>query len=115
MKFASHVFLIAVIVWITGCVSNGPSILSKGTDDEIRAEAVRTAKADITSGHPRICIAGSIGKNPIGIPPESLDSIKNLPRWSLPSGCTEPLASKSVIFAGAYNAEVLEFLGHNGH
>jgi hypothetical protein len=93
-----------------GCVTRGPKVLSKGSDAEIEAEALRIAKADVAAGRPRICYAGGIVAFAVGVPNESFDLVRDLPRLPLPCGCTDPLTLPAVHFARVYNTEVLRYL-----
>src|SRR5688572_27592099 len=98
------------LAFVGGCVTRGPKVLSKGSEAEIEAEALRIAKADIAGGRPRVCYAGTIGVSPVGVPAESFTLMRDLPRLPLPCGCTDPLALPAIRFAQIYNAEVLRYL-----
>jgi hypothetical protein len=80
---------------VAGCATRSPLVLSHGSDGEVEAEAVRIARADLAAGRPRVCLAGTIGTAPVGIPPDSFESVRGLPRFSLPRGCTRRLAVPS--------------------
>ena len=99
--------LLFLVVLIAGCASHPPTVLSKGTDSEIRAEAVRVAKADLSSGHPCACLAGGRAAYAVGIPASSEKLVAGFPRWNISRGCTDPIVQKSVIFAEAYNHEIV--------
>ncbi len=99
--------LLFMVVLIVGCASHPPAVVSEGTNSEIRAEAVRVAKADISSGHPRVCLAGGGAASAAGIEASSEKLVEGLPRWNISRGCPDPILQKSVIFAEAYNQEIL--------
>ena len=109
MKLSGFLALIVAMA-LTGCVSRGPKVLSNGSDSDVAAEALRIARADIASGRPRVCYAGTIGVRAVGIPDKSLHLVRDLPRLPLPCGCTDPLALQAYHFAQVYNAEVLSYL-----
>jgi len=71
---------------------------------------MQLAKADSAAGKARICIAGTRGASAIGVPADKLEVIKNIPKWKLPCGCTEPLAKAAITFAEAYNTIILSEL-----
>lgn len=111
MKYLRLIAIVAMAFILASCAkTNCPSVLSKGTPDQIRIEAMQLAKADFAAGKPRICIAGSIGTSPVGIPADKLKVIKNIPEWKLPCGCTDPLAKPAITFAEAYNTTILSKL-----
>jgi len=96
---------------LTSCdFGNRPAILTHGTPDQIKAEAIQTAKNDVAAGHTRICIAGTVGTWPVGVPKDKMKIIEGLPEWKMPCGCTEPLAKAGIMFAEAYNTTVLGLL-----
>ncbi len=68
------------------------------------------AEADIAAGRPRVCYAGTNGTRPVGVPAESLDLVRRLPRLPLPSGCTDPLAVPAIRFAETYNTMIVRYL-----
>jgi hypothetical protein len=96
-----------MVVLIAGCASHSPPVLFKGTDSEIRAEAVRVVKADLSSGHPRVCLAGGRAAYAVGIPASSENLVEGFPRWNISKGCTDPTVQKGVIFAETYNHEIV--------
>ncbi len=99
--------LIIMAVVVAGCASHPRAVLSKGTDTEIRAAAMRVARADLASGHPRICLAGGRAVYAVGVPASSENLVEGFPRWDISRGCTDPIVQKSVIFAEAYNHEIV--------
>jgi hypothetical protein len=104
-------FGLAILLGFTsGCVTRGPKVLPTGSETEIDAEALVVARADIAAGRPRVCYAGTIGVFPVGVPQGSLHLVRDLPRFPLPSGCTNPLAIPAFRFAQIYNTEVLRHL-----
>ena len=107
-------FGICLVLLLAGCVTRGPKVLSAGRDAEIEAEALRIARADIAAGHPRVCYAGTIASGPVGIPAESSELVRDLQRFPLPCGCTDPLALPAEHFAQIYNREVLRYLQEHG-
>jgi hypothetical protein len=88
----------------------GPPILEKGSDTEIRKAAVVVARADIAAGHPRICYAGTRGVSPVGVSEKHLGRVESFKRVPLPCDCSDPLASKAIVYAKAYNGEVVSYL-----
>ena len=110
MRIPTLITLAVVLAFAPGCVTRGPKVLSKGSDTEIDAEALRAARADIAAGRPRVCYAGTIGVHAVGVPSESLHLVTDLPRFPLPCGCTDPLALRAYRFAEVYNTEVFHYL-----
>jgi len=92
---------------LSACVSAGPRILSSGTDAQIRTEAVRDAQADLAAGRPQICRAGTIASYPVDVPADAEHLVTALPERRLPSGCRNRLASRAIVYAGAYNREIV--------
>ena len=90
--------------------SEGPPILKTGSDAEIRADAVRAARADMAAGKPRVAFSGGIASWPIGIPQEHWHLVERLPKVPLPSGCTVPYLAQASVYAEAYNKEMLGYL-----
>ena len=90
----------------------GPPILATGSEAEIQAAGVADARADAAKGRPRVCHAGGYAAGPVGVPPEHLYLVKALPKVSLPVGCTAPFARQAVLYAEAYNKEILQHLLH---
>src|SRR5687768_3884064 len=105
-KLLPLVVLTMSFVFMCGCVTRGPKVLSKGSDAEIEAEALRIARADIAAGKPKVCYAGGIVVSAVGVPAESFELVRNLPRLPLPCGCTDPLTQPAQRFAEVYNTEV---------
>ena len=99
--------LLLMVVLIAGCASHQSAVLSKGTDSEIRAEAVRVANADLSSGHPRVCLAGGRAACAVGVQASSEKLVEGFPRWNISKGCTDHIVQNSVIFAEAYNHEIV--------
>ena len=99
--------LMMTLVLVSCVTADYPAVLRHGTPDEIKAEAIRIARSDIAANKMRICIAGTRGTCAVGIPSEKEAAIHNLPQWQMPCGCTEPLAKAGIIFAEAYNREIL--------
>jgi len=97
--------LAAVIVTVlTACVSTPFA----GSLSPQKANA--DAQQDITNQTLQICYAGTRATYPVGIPPEHLDLIKDLPRKPVPNGCTEPLANAAIKYSETYNKQILAFL-----
>ena len=100
----------------SGCVASGPAILRTGTDAQIRSEARRMARADCASGHPRVCLAGTRGLSAVGVSPESAYLVRGLPELRVPRGdYNEPLAPRGIVFAEAYNDEIVRCLWNAQH
>jgi hypothetical protein len=110
MRLSTLLILVTVLAFACGCVTRGPKVLSKGSDTEIEAEALQTARADIAAGRPRVCYAGTVGVSAVGVPRDSLHLVRDLPRFPLPCGCTDPLAMRAYRFAEVYNTEVVHYL-----
>jgi hypothetical protein len=106
VKIHSQLLVLIAFSLVAGCTSHSP-VWSKGTDEEIRAVAAKTARADIAAGQPRLCLAGGRGAGPVGIPQESWYLVKDLPEWNISKGCSDPFLVRSVIFGEAYNREIL--------
>jgi len=110
MNFAT-VFIAAIsLLFVCGCATRGPKVLASGDDAAIKSEALRSATADIAARHPRICYAGTIAAVPVGVPSDSYNLVRGLPRFPLPSGCTDLLAVPAEKFAEAYNAAIVQYL-----
>jgi hypothetical protein len=111
MRTQTLVFLIFSLALAAGCAAwSGPSVLRKGTNEQLDAEALRVAKEDVAAGRPRVAYAGTVASGPVGVPAESLELVSKLPKFSLPSGCMEPMAFRSMRFAHVYNTEILRHL-----
>ena len=110
MRFTAFFIAAISLLFVCGCVTRGPKVLASGDDAAIKSEALRSAKADIAAGHPRICYAGTILAGPVGVPSDSYDLVRGLPRFSLPCGCTDPLAIPAEKFAEVYNTEIVQYL-----
>jgi len=110
MRFPTLIVLSICLVFVCGCVTRGPKVLAKGSDAEIEAEALRIARADVAAGRPRICYAGGFAVSAVAVPAESFDLVRDLPRFPLPCGCTDPLTLPAGRFAQIYNTEVLRYL-----
>jgi len=89
---------------------DGPPILKTGTPEEIQRSAIAASQTDIAAGKPQIAFTGTIACMPIGVPPEHLALVEKLPRLSLPCGCATPLVREAIIYAEAYNKEILAHL-----
>jgi hypothetical protein len=126
--FNSCAIIAVLLALLTGCATgthdqggwfpDGPAVLKTGSPEDIRSEAIATARADIAEGKPRVAWTGGIVAQPTGIPQEyfPLLSKLKLPSVPLPSGCTHPLLQQAAIYAEAYNKEILPYiLNSNNH
>lgn len=69
------------------------------------------ARADIACGHPRICWVGTVAVFPIDVPEKYLDYALTLPKVPLPCGCMVDAQTRAgVVYAKAYNAEIVHYL-----
>jgi hypothetical protein len=102
---------VALPLYLAGVrTPEGPAILATGSDAEIRKAAAADARTDIDAGNPRICYAGTRGIFAVGVPQQHLRRVEAFERVPLPSGCTNPLALRALVYAEAYNAEVMRSL-----
>jgi hypothetical protein len=76
-----------------------PTILWRGTPEQIQAAGRKAAEADLAAGRPRVAIAGTEDPGPVGYPPDSCALVASLPRVPLPIGCTRRLAIEAVDYA----------------
>ncbi len=57
-----------------------------------------------------VCEAGTIATYCPGIAPADAALVRDLPHRLLPSGCTNPQAPRSVIYARAFNEEIVRWI-----
>jgi hypothetical protein len=107
----SFLTMVIVLSLLTGCRSE-PPVQHGDNSKGIRATAIADAQADIAAGKPRVAYTGGFACWAVGVPPEDIELVKNLPRVPLPCGCTAPLLEPARIYAEAYNHEILLYLTH---
>jgi|GEM_PF-5671373 len=98
---------------LTGCSQTrweAYDLLRNGSLEEIDTEARHCAHADIKAGKPQVCYAGGYAYYAMGVPPEAAHLVEDLPVIRLPGGCAHPLAREAMVFAEAYNIEVVQYL-----
>lgn len=112
------IFICCVIAWAVvvgpGCVPQPqwPAALLLDSSEQIRSAAAQDALRDIAAGKPRICFAG-VGKvQAVGVPPEHLHLVADLPRVPLPTGVNSPQSPviRAYVYAEAYNRQILQYL-----
>jgi hypothetical protein len=129
MKLFTLLLFSSVSLFVAGCESlaeknlhekniedwRRDTVLATGSEDDIKAEAIRDARSDIARGQPRIyyCAGGFVAENmAIGIPEESLPLVRDLPKVQLPG--FDCIISKDVSrrlnFGAIYNHEILLYL-----
>lgn len=100
------IVVLAAIGCLLGCAS--PYHFSKR---EVRREALQEAAAAISNGQLYIYEAGTFDTHETpGVATEDSHLIGDLPRKSLPSGCTNPQAGRSVAYAETFNREIVQHL-----
>jgi hypothetical protein len=90
-----------------------PTILWRGTAEQIRTAARLAAFADIRACHLRICLADEANVMPAYLADEKEEvrfRILDLPEVSLPHRALSPLKQRAAIYARAYNEEVVPYL-----
>jgi len=110
-----------VVLQAGGCLTPAgtqrpfPRVILNGAPDEIMAEAVASARADILAGRPMICQAGGRDPWPVGIRMSDRRLVARLPVWRLDSDCSSPWLHSARLFAEAYNREIfLHVAGKSG-
>ena len=112
MRYLTHVLVLAVVV-CAGCElwhDYTPTILWRGTDENIQAAAREAAHADIAAGSLRVAISGTDDPAPYGIPQASWPLVRSYPTLDLPSGCTARLAREGRLYGEAYNEVVAPYV-----
>ena len=101
--------LIAVMMVGASLSCRSPSS-SSYSESEVRTEALRDAATTIAAGKLYVCETGTIGIYLPGVPASKAKLVKDLPRHGLPSGCTNPLALRSITYAEIFNCEIVRYL-----
>ena len=107
MRHSSSLIALLLLALLLGCKS--PYSYS---EREVHQQAVRDAQAAIVSGELRICEAGTFAIYAPGISGSDLQTVRDVPRRVLPSGCTNPEAGRSIAYAEVFNREILRYLRH---
>ena len=113
-------FLVVLLVFTTTAAVTiwqreyTPTVVWRSSGHELVKTAMEAARADIVNGQPKVCLAGTFGKWPIGVVPELRPLTAGMPEQVLPNGWSNAFAARAIIYASAYNAVVLEHLKSQG-
>ena len=87
------------------------SFLKKASASEIRARAIAQAREDVEAGTPHVAWGGGYALHRPNIPADKEHFVAGLPPVKhVPAGCTDPLVRQGMIFAAAYNGELVKHL-----
>ena len=78
--------------------------------DEARAEARRDLAQAIRTQELYICDTGTIVLYSPGVPPDKKGVLRGIPHRVLASGCTDPAVHRNIVYAEAFNRQLLNYL-----